>query len=90
MNHIKLVPVSLGLALGVVGGASALAMGILLRLFMNGKPVVAAVGQMYVGFNPSFFSSIIGGLLGFVGSFIAGIVIAWLYNMFNVLLETLR
>lgn len=85
MTKCKICPISFGLALGIVWGASMLGMGLLMLVFMNGKPVVAAVGQFYLGYNPTFFSSAIGGLIGFVGASIGGAVIAWLYNMFNEL-----
>lgn len=80
MKHSKICPFAFGVAFGLVSGASMLGMGLLLRVFANGKPVVAAVGQFYLGYNPSFFSSLVGGLIGFVGAFVGGFIVAWLYN----------
>ena len=80
MTNNKLCPVSLGLSLGITWGISVLIMGLLAHLYMFGKPFVAAVGAVYVGYDPSIAGSIIGGIIGFVDAFIYGFIIAWLYN----------
>ena len=83
MTKCKICPVSFGLSLGVVWGISLLIMGLVAHHFMYGKPFVAAMAQLYIGYNPSIIGSVIGGLIGFVDAFIGGFIIAWLYNVFS-------
>ena len=80
MTKSKICPVALGLSLGIIWGMSVLLMGIMAHLYMFGKPFVAAVGALYIGYDPSIAGSIIGGLIGFVDAFIYGFLIAWIYN----------
>ena len=82
MTKSKLSPVAFGAALGVAWGVSVLCMGLFANMFMNGKPIVGAVGQMYLAYTPSVLNSFIGAGGGLVGAFIAGYVVAWLYNLF--------
>lgn len=82
MANCKLSSLALGLSLGVVWGASVFVMGVVALIFTYGAPFVAAVGTLYVGYEPSWMGSVIGGIIGFVDAFIFGIVIAWLYNVF--------
>jgi len=82
MTKCKICPVSLGLSLGVVWGVSIFIMGMLAHLYLYGKPFVAAVGALYIGYEPSIMGSVIGGIIGFVDAFISGFIIAWLYNCF--------
>jgi len=80
MKKCKLCPVSLGLSLGLTWGLSVLIMGLVAHVYAYGKPFVAAVGALYIGYHPSISGSIIGGLIGFVDAFIGGAIIAWIYN----------
>ena len=82
MTKFKLSPVAFGSALGVVWGTSVLCMALFANMFMNGKPIGAAIGQMYVAYTPSVLNSFIAATAGLVGAFIAGYIIAWLYNTF--------
>ncbi len=79
----RICPVSLGLSLGVMWGVSIAVMGLLAHFYMYGKPFVAAVGQLYIGYDPSIVGSLFGGFIGFVDAFVMGYVIAWLYNLFG-------
>ena len=81
MTKIKFHPVALGLSTGIISGASLFAMGLLAHLFLFGKPLVAAIGTMYVTYDPSFIGAVIGGLVGFINGFIGGYILAWLYNL---------
>lgn len=82
MNKCRLSPASLGLSLGFLSGLSMFILGLLATYYSYGKPFVAAVGALYVGYEPTLFGSFIGGVLAFINSFIFGFLIAWLYNLF--------
>ena len=81
MSFSKIHPVALGLSFGVISGISALLMCLAAYSFFNDKPIVAAVGTMYISYNPSLINSALGGVAGFVNAFIAGYVAAWIYNL---------
>ena len=80
MTISKLHPTALGLSFGVISGLSVFGMGLLAQMFLHGKPLVAAVGTMYVSYNASLINSALGGVVGFVNAFIAGYIVAWIYN----------
>lgn len=82
MNHLKLSPLSLGLTLGILWGLSVLIMGLSAYFFSYGNLFVTSVGTLYVGYEATILGSIIGGIFGFIDAFIAGLIIAWLYNLF--------
>lgn len=77
----KLHPVSLGLAFGILWGASVVIMAILVMLWGWGTPFVALLGSLYVGYNATFTGIVLGAVWGFVDGFISGAVLAWLYNL---------
>lgn len=79
---MRLKPLALGLALGVFWGFWMLLMGLLAYHFSYGRPFVEAMGTLYLGYEPSIMGSLIGGIIGFVDAFIAGLIVAWLYNGF--------
>jgi hypothetical protein len=83
MKGCKLSPVGLGLSLGVLWGLSILILGLLAHFHSYGKPFVETMGTLYIGYAPSVKGSILGGIIGFVDAFIAGALIAWLYNLFS-------
>ena len=82
-SKCKICPVSLGLSLGVFWGVSIFLMGLLAHFYMYGRPFVAAVGQLYIGYDPSIVGSLLGGFIGFVDAFVMGYIIAWLYNLYS-------
>ncbi|WP_035918972.1 bacteriophage holin [Legionella fairfieldensis] len=82
MVQCKLHPLALGLALGVIWGISTLLMGLIATYYAYGKTFVAAMGSLYIGYEPSVSGSLIGGLIGFIDAFIGGVLVAWLYNLF--------
>ncbi|OGV44102.1 MAG: hypothetical protein A3F46_10540 [Legionellales bacterium RIFCSPHIGHO2_12_FULL_42_9] len=81
MTKTKLSPVALGLALGVLWGASLLLLGLLTYFGYEGS-VVASLRTMQVGYDFSILGSVIAGLIAFVDGFIRGAILAWLYNCF--------
>lgn len=82
MNKCKLSPVALGLSLGILWGVSVLILGLIATYYAYGKPFVAAVGGLYIGYEPTILGSLLGGLIAFIDFFICGLIIAWLYNLF--------
>ncbi|STX40356.1 Uncharacterised protein [Legionella donaldsonii] len=82
MTNCRLSPMALGLALGILWGISIFLMGIIAYYSSYGQPFVAAMGSLYVGYQPSILGSVIGGIIGFIDAFIGGVILAWLYNLF--------
>ena len=81
MTKTKLSPIALGLALGVLWGASLLLLGLLTHFGYEGS-VVASLRSMHVGYDFSILGSVIAGLVGFADGFIRGAIFACLYNCF--------
>ena len=82
MTKSKLSLLALGLAFGVLWGVTVFIMGLIAYFFTYGKPFVAAVGSLYIGYEPTLLGAFFGGLIGFIDAFIFGFILAWLYNMF--------
>lgn len=82
MTTCRISSVSLGLAMGIVWGVSIFLMGVVATYYTYGKPFVATMGALYLGYEPSLLGSAIGGVIGFVDAFIGGIILGWLYNLF--------
>jgi hypothetical protein len=82
MKALRINPLALGLALGILWGLSMLIVGIIAHYFLYGTAFVTAMGALYVGYEASIIGSLIGGLIGFVDAFIGGVIIGWLYNVF--------
>jgi hypothetical protein len=75
----KCSPNALGVAIGVVWAAYVFLMGIG-AMFDWGVTLVDEISSLYIGYGPSIRGAIIGGIWGFVDGYIAGVVIAWIYN----------
>jgi len=82
MNN-RLHVLNLGLALGITWAIGMFLLGIFAWLFSWGNDMVAVLGSLYLGYMPTFLGSIIGAIWGFVDCFIAGVLIAWIYNLFS-------
>ncbi len=82
MNHMKLSPVALGLAFGILWGISVLLLGLSTLFLGYGEIFVTSMGALYLGYEATIWGSLIGGIIGFVDAFITGLIIAWLYNLF--------
>ena len=80
MTISKINPVALGISFGIVSGLTLFGMGLMAQMFLHGKPIVAALGTMYISYNGSMMNSLLGGVIGFVNAFIAGFIAAWVYN----------
>ena len=75
----KLSPNSLGIAIGVLFAVYVFLCGIT-AIFGWGTALVDAISSLYIGYGPSFPGAIIGALWAFVDGYIAGLVIALIYN----------
>jgi hypothetical protein len=76
-------PKALGYALGITWGLGLLLVGWISSLTSYGNNFVSGLGSLYLGYSSSFFGAIIGAVWGFIDLFIAGYIVAWLYNKFN-------
>lgn len=68
------------LAWGLAFGLLFLVMGLLATFFGIGIELVDMASQMYIGYEPTFIGSVIGGIWGYVEGTILGLLIAYLYN----------
>jgi hypothetical protein len=50
-------------------------------MFGWGVALVSALASLYIGYGASIVGAIIGALWAFADGFVAGLVIAWIYNM---------
>ena len=75
----KLSPNALGIAIGILWAAYTLFCGIT-AMFGWGVALVEAISSLYIGYGPSIPGAFIGAIWGFIDGYIAGVVIAWIYN----------
>ena len=78
MNKIQ--PLALGIAIGVLWTIYVFVVGIT-AMFGWGTALVEALASLYIGYSASIFGAIIGAIWAFVDGLIAGVVIAWIYNL---------
>lgn len=76
----RLHVINFGLALGITWGLGMLLLGLLAWQTGIGSPMVMMMATLYLGFTPTLIGSAIGAIWAFVDMFIAGVVIAWIYN----------
>jgi hypothetical protein len=75
----KLQVNALGISVGIIWALYIFFCGITAS-FGWGVGLVDSISSLYVGYGPSFLGAVIGAIWGFVDGYIAGAVIAWLYN----------
>lgn len=71
----------LGLALGIVEALFTFALGMAAWKMNYAPDAVKMIGEFYMGFGPTLEGSLKGAAWGFVTMFIAGVLIAWIYNL---------
>lgn len=71
---------ALAVGVGIVWGVLVFLITNIILLRGGTGEHMSRLSEIYVGYSFSFFGSIIGLLWGFVSMFIAGWVVAWLYN----------
>ena len=81
-HHGTLGVISLGLAIGITCGLGVFLLGIMATFFGWGAPLALILSSVYVGFTPTVAGTFAGAVWGFANGFIAGALIAWLYNRF--------
>lgn len=74
---------ALGLGIGILFAAYVFMLGLTALWFDWGTELVKILSSLYIGYNATFLGSVIGGIWAFVDGFIAGVVIAWVYNKFR-------
>jgi len=78
MNKIQ--PVALGVAIGVLW-AIYIFFAAIFAMFGWGVALVETMASLYIGFAATLLGAIIGAIWAFVDGFVAGVVIAWIYNL---------
>lgn len=77
MQKCQIVP--LGVAIGVLWAFYVFTIGIA-AMFDWGTVLVNALGSLYIGYRASVIGAVIGAAWAFIDGFIAGVIIAWVYN----------
>ena len=72
---------ALALAGGVLWGFYMLFIGWSAWLLGWGTDFVVTMSSVYIGFRPTFVGGIVGAIWGFIDGAIAGVIIAWVYNV---------
>ena len=80
MKYQKCDPIALGIGIGILLAAYAFLLGLIAWWWDWGTVIVLTLSSLYIGYAPTLLGSIIGALWAFVDGFIAGVVIAWVYN----------
>lgn len=78
----KLGVISLGLALGTTAAIFIFLLGLAAAFFGWGIVAAAALSSIFIGYGPTLVGSLAGAVWAFFDGFIAGALIAWLYNRF--------
>ncbi len=81
-RHATLGVISFGLALAVTSAVFTFVLGLMATFFGWGVELAGALSSLYIGYGPTFVGTIAGAVWAFVDGFIAGIMVAWLYNQF--------
>jgi hypothetical protein len=76
----KLDVKALGLTVGIFWSLYCVLLGLTSMLLDFGTPLLELLSCLYVGYKPTPLGAVIGGLWAFLDGFIAGAVVAWLYN----------
>ena len=80
--HGTLGVISFGLAVAITSAAFTFFLGLMATFFGWGVELAGALSSLYIGFSPTFVGTITGAVWAFVDGFVAGVMIAWLYNKF--------
>ena len=77
--RLRIVPVAL--AFGLTWGIGVMLLGWVSGIGWGGR-LVDVLSSVYVGYASTFLGGLIGGAWAFVDGFIAGLLLAFLYNVF--------
>jgi len=82
----RLCPFSFGLAMGIFWAVAVFVMGVIADATGAtggyGTQFVTGLGTVYIGYQATFWGSVIGGIWAFIDGFFCGLIFAWLYNVF--------
>jgi hypothetical protein len=73
-------PLALGIAIGVLSAIYVFFAG-LFAMFGWGTALVETLASFYIGYSASIGGAIIGAIWALVDGFVAGVIIAWIYNL---------
>jgi len=73
---------ALGMALGLVWGLAVMLGTWWLLIWGYEGEIMAKLSHFYIGYSYSWGGAVIGLIWGFVDGFIAGVLIAWIYDLF--------
>jgi hypothetical protein len=76
---MKCQPIALGVAIAVLWTFYVVGLGIV-AMFGWGNALVEVLASLYIGYEASIIGVLIGAVWAIVDGFIAGVVIAWVYN----------
>jgi hypothetical protein len=74
---------ALGLSVGLVWGSAVLLITWWLLIIESPGRTISKLSLVYYGYSFSWGGALIGFLWGLLDGFIAGVLIAWLYNFFS-------
>jgi len=74
--------IAFGLALGTTTAIFAFLLGLASALFDWGTGFAAALSTVFIGYAPTFVGSVTGAVWAFAEGFVAGSLLAWLYNRY--------
>ena len=80
--HATLGVISFGLAVAITSAVFTFFLGLMATFFGWGVELAMALSSLYIGFSPTFVGTIAGAVWAFATGFVAGVMIAWLYNKF--------
>jgi len=75
----KCQPIALGVAIGALWTFYVFGLAII-AMFGWGNALLESLASLYIGYEASIVGALIGSVWAFVDGFIAGVVIAWIYN----------
>ena len=75
----RLSPHALGISIGILWSAYTVFCAIT-AMFGWGAALVDAISSLYIGYNAPISGALIGAAWGFLDGYIAGFVVAWIYN----------
>jgi hypothetical protein len=78
MNRCQ--PLALGVAIGVLWAIYVFGAGIT-AMFGWGNALVEVLASLYIGYGASIIGAIIGAIWALVDGFVAGVIVAWIYNL---------
>ncbi len=82
MQKAKLGVLAMGMGLGLTWATGVFILGLMVWFSHWGDLMMHSLASIYVGFGPSLMGSLWGALWAFADGFIAGMLIAFFYNLF--------